>query len=63
MRLGHQIMQARKKAGMTQAALARKTGTAQSNISRLERGDYNPSLGFLQKIAKAIGAKIKIQFG
>ncbi|MDR2446702.1 MAG: helix-turn-helix transcriptional regulator [Treponema sp.] len=33
-------------------------GTKQSNISRLENGNYNPTLEFLNKIAKAIGKEI-----
>jgi transcriptional regulator with XRE-family HTH domain len=31
--------------------LADKIGMRQSNISRLESGDYNPSLEFLKKVA------------
>lgn len=46
--------------GMTQAALARKVGTKQSAIARLESGHYNPSLKFLGKVAKALGAQLKI---
>jgi len=30
-------------------------GTRQSNISRLESGNCNPTLDFLQKIASAMG--------
>ena len=36
--------------GLTQAELAKMIGTKQSAISRLERGTYNPTLGFLYKI-------------
>jgi len=45
---------------MTQADLAKKIGTKQSAISRLESGKYNPTVGFLQKVAKGLDAKIKI---
>lgn len=45
---------------MTQAQLARKIGTKQSAIARLESGGYNPSLEMLQKVAKALDAKLKI---
>ena len=54
------IIKKRLAKGMSQAALARKVGTKQSAIARLESGRYNPSLKFLRKIAKALGAKLKI---
>lgn len=46
--------------GLTQEALARRIGTKQSAISRLERGEYNPTLGFLRKVAVGLDAKLKI---
>ncbi len=54
------IVERRKLKGMTQAELARRIGTRQSAIARLESGTYNPSLRFLKKVAKALGAKIEI---
>ena len=48
--------------GMTQSQLAKKMGTKQSAISRLEGGDYNPSLDFLKKLSKALDAKMEIIF-
>ncbi|KUK32065.1 MAG: Helix-turn-helix domain protein [Thermoanaerobacterales bacterium 50_218] len=54
------IVERRKLKGMTQAELARKVGTRQSAIARLESGSYNPSLRFLKKVAKALDAKIEI---
>lgn len=47
---------------MTQAQLAKKVGTKQSAISRLESGSSNPSFNFLRKVAKALGAKLKVSF-
>ncbi|MBM3282856.1 helix-turn-helix transcriptional regulator [Candidatus Gottesmanbacteria bacterium] len=47
---------------MSQKELARRIGTGQSAISRLESGEYNPSFKFLQKIARALGAKLSISF-
>ncbi|OGN07258.1 MAG: transcriptional regulator [Candidatus Wildermuthbacteria bacterium RIFCSPLOWO2_01_FULL_48_29] len=46
--------------GLTQGELARKVGTKQSAISRLESGGYNPSLALLKKVAKALNADVKI---
>lgn len=54
------IIEARIKKGMTQAELARRIGTKQSALSRFERGDYNPSLKFLRKVADGLGVKLKI---
>lgn len=46
--------------GLTQKELARRIGTKQSAISRLESGKYNPTLSFLQKVADALDARLKI---
>lgn len=54
------IIERRIQKGMTQAELARKAGTRQSAIARLESGTYNPSLRFLKKVAKALDAQVKI---
>lgn len=45
---------------ITQKELAVLMGTKQSAISRFESGTYNPSVGFLYKIAEALDAKLKI---
>lgn len=54
------IIKKRIEKGLSQKELARKIGTKQSAISRLESGTYNPSLSFLQKVGEALGAKLKI---
>lgn len=54
------IIKKRQKLGLTQAELANKIGTKQSAISRFERGTYNPTIAFLNKIANALGAKLRI---
>lgn len=57
-----QIVKARKEQGMTQEELARRIGTQKSNISRLESGNYNPTLDLLTKIANALGKNLNIRF-
>lgn len=52
------IIKARTELNLTQEELALRTGTQKSNISRLESGNYNPSVDFLNKIAKGLGKKI-----
>ena len=56
------IIKKRIEKGLSQKELAKKIGTKQSAISRLESGTYNPSLSFLQKVSEALGAKLKISF-
>lgn len=46
--------------GLTQRELARKIGTKQSAVSRLESGGYNPSIAFLQKVADALDTRLKV---
>lgn len=55
-----QIIRARKEQNITQEELAKRVGTQKSNISRLESGNYNPSLDFLVKIAESLGKKISV---
>ncbi|MEQ8192371.1 MAG: helix-turn-helix transcriptional regulator [Candidatus Eremiobacterota bacterium] len=57
-----QIIKARIEQNITQEELAQKIGTRQSNISRLEGGNYNPSLQFLKKLAKGLGKELHISF-
>ena len=52
------IIMARKEKNLTQKDLAKLIGTRQSNISRLESGNYNPSLEFLNKVAQAVGKRL-----
>ncbi len=56
------IIEKRNERGLTQAALAKKLGTKQSAISRLERGTYNPTVSFLQKLADALSTELTISF-
>lgn len=57
-----QIIKARADLNLTQKELAERIGIKQSNISRLESGDYNPSLDFLKKVAKGLGKELHIEF-
>ncbi len=56
-----QIIKARDEQGITQAELAERTGIRQSNISRLEGGNYNPSIEFLSRVAKGLGMELHIE--
>ncbi len=50
----------RLKRGLTQKELAHRIGTKQASIARLESGTYNPSLAFLGKVSKALGARLEV---
>ncbi len=56
-----QLIAARIKNKMTQQDVAKKVGTKQSAIARLESGGVNPSLEFLQKIAQVMGYKLTVR--
>ena len=61
--IGNQIYDLRTKAGMTQAALARKVGTKAAEIDRLENADYEGHpLPMLRKIAAVFGMRIELNF-
>jgi DNA-binding XRE family transcriptional regulator len=56
------IIDARISLNLTQSELAKRTGIRQSNISRLEKGTYNPSLKTLRALADGMGKKLHIEF-
>ena len=58
--LASMLIRKRIEKGLTQGELARKIGTKQSAISRLESGGYNPSFALLKKVAEALHADLKI---
>ena len=60
--VARQVIKLRLERGLSQKQLAAKAGTAQPNISRLERASINPSLQFLQRVAQALDAEIEIRF-
>jgi len=56
------MIKSRTKYGLTQKALAKKIGTKQSVISRLEIGRANPTFSFLKRLAKALNSNLEIHF-
>lgn len=60
--LARSLIGARIKKRLTQARLAKKAGTDQANISRLEWGVAHPSLPLLRRVADALGARLFIRF-
>ena len=56
------IVDARNAANMSQQELSQRTGIAQSDISKLENGNANPSIKTLRRLADGLGMKLKITF-
>lgn len=56
-----QLIEARMKAHLTQEEVARRMGTTQSVVARLESGSPLPSLRSLRRYASAIGGKLEIR--
>jgi predicted transcriptional regulator len=62
--LGQQIRDLRMAycgAGMTQAELAKRAGLSWNFIAKVEAGDRLPSLSSLDRIARVLGAKVRIE--
>ena len=59
--LGDLIRQLREAKHLTQAQLARKVGTSQSAIARLEDANYTgQKLGTIAKVAAALGHQVEV---
>lgn len=56
------MIDARKESGLTQKELSEKTGITQADISRLEKGNANPSLKTLQRLAAGMNMRVRLEF-
>ena len=56
--IGAIVSQARLTNNLTQAQLAKKVGTSQSAINRIEKGRQNVSLEMVEKLSKSLGTQI-----
>ena len=58
-----EVLRARAASGLTQGEVATLVGTTQSAIARLESpsSSHSPSVGTLQKYARALGCKVEIR--
>lgn len=55
--LGKNIKRARQKAELTQAEVAERAEIHVNYFARIERGEENPSIDIIEKIAKALKVK------
>lgn len=56
------LIEARSRAGLTQAQVARRMKTTQTAVARLESGRARPSTRTLGLYAAAVGARLRISF-
>jgi predicted transcriptional regulator len=56
------VRAARKRAGVSQVELAKRAGTSQPSIARLEKGQVSPTVITLDRIARALGSDLVIDF-
>ncbi len=60
-KIGVLLRQAREQAGVTQEALARRTKTKKSAISRLENHAEDVRLSTIKRVAQALGKALRIE--
>ena len=58
MKLCDKIMQARKKAGMSQIDLADAMGVSRQSVSKWETGEANPEISKLTQLARTLGVSV-----
>ena len=56
--LGVKLKTLREEKGMSQEALARRAKITREYVNRLEAGRYDPTVGVLQRLAKALGVPV-----
>lgn len=56
------MIEARMSQNLTQKELSERTGIAQTEISRLENGNRNPTIRLLQRLADGMGMVLNITF-
>ncbi|MBI3822221.1 MAG: helix-turn-helix transcriptional regulator [Planctomycetes bacterium] len=61
-----ELLRARRRAGLSQADVARRMGTKAPAVARLEAGGgskgHSPSIATLRKYAEAVGCRLDVSF-
>lgn len=57
------IREARKRAGLSQAELARRAHVAQSTVGRIETGRRVPSTELVERLVRAAGFEVRVALG
>jgi ribosome-binding protein aMBF1 (putative translation factor) len=59
--VGERVREAREAAGLSQRELARRMGTSQAAVDRLEAGGVGATLTTLQRVATALGLEVNVE--
>src|SRR5687768_7332967 len=59
--VGELIRDARGRHGLSQATLARRAGTTQKQVSRIERGEISPSIATIARLLAAMGERLELR--
>lgn len=60
--IAKQIIEARIKRKISQEELAKRMGTGQAAVSRLEGANASPSLALIKRLANALNLKFELKF-
>ena len=58
--LSRQLIKKRLEKKMSQGELAKKSGTTQAVISRLENSTFNPTIELLERVSAGLGSKLTL---
>jgi transcriptional regulator with XRE-family HTH domain len=59
-RLARELAERRQTLGLTQRELAKRSGVQQSEISRIEQGNANPTFQTIHVLARTLGAEFRL---
>ena len=59
--IGPMFAEARRERGLTQSDLAARSGVAQADISRIERGLITPTAPTMMRLAEALNARVTLE--
>lgn len=62
-RLAADLVQLRKRSGLSQTQVAARMGTSQSAVARLEGGEVDVRLSTLERYAAAVGHEVEVRLG
>ncbi|GIG60816.1 hypothetical protein Lfu02_51880 [Longispora fulva] len=60
--LGRAVRELRERLGWTQTRLAEASGMTQSAVARFEAGGTTPTLAVLERLARALGVDLSVEF-
>lgn len=61
--IGGELIDYRLRNGLTQEDIAKKLGISQVRVSKIENGEWNPSLKTLAMYISKLGGKVKLDLG